>query len=53
MGHGYKDLQSNPNADKLEMALAHGQREADHGYNTGDLCANIKGFVWLVFSIQL
>ena len=35
-----------PNTNKLEVAVAREQREADHGYIVGDLSANIKRFVW-------
>ena len=46
-------IMSISNTNKLEVTVAHGQREADHGYIVGDLFANIKGFVWklLVFCL--
>lgn len=47
-------IMSIPNTNKLEVAVACEQREADHGYIMGDLSTNIKRFVWklLVLCLQ-
>lgn len=46
-------IMSIPNTNKLEVAVACEQREADHGYITGDLSANIKRFVWKLLILCL